>query len=81
MQSLQVTTYVLFFLNDTCIYFENQYSLLFFSDIIKNCWIKTKILSPGQAKELRTGVRHNNRAAPDENIGIPCEIGDELLEM
>ncbi len=26
-------------------------------------------------------MRHNNRAAPDENIGIPCDIMDELSEM
>jgi hypothetical protein len=37
----------------------------FFIDVIKNCWIKTKIISPAQVEELRTKVRHYNRAAPD----------------
>ena len=26
-------------------------------------------------------MRHNNRAAPDENNGLSCEIMDELSEM
>ena len=58
-----------------------MYDAIVLIDVIKNCWIKTKILSPDQVEELRARVRHNNRAASDETNGLPCEIVDELSEM
>jgi hypothetical protein len=50
-------------------------------DVIWNCRSKTKILSHAQVEDLRSGVRHNNRAPSDEKIGLPCEIVEELSEM
>jgi hypothetical protein len=50
-------------------------------DTIRNCWVKTKILSPAQAEDLRAGMRRNNRVAPDESSGLPSDIVDSLSEM
>ncbi len=58
-----------------------MYDAFFKIDVIKNCWVKKKILSPAQVDELRIGVRHNNRAASDETKGLLYEILDELLEI
>jgi hypothetical protein len=49
--------------------------------VIKNCWVKTKILSLLQAEDLRTGVRRNNRIARDESSGLPSDIVDSLSDM
>ena len=43
--------------------------------------MKTKILSPTQAEDLRSGVRRNNRVASDEASGLPSHIVDELSDM
>ena len=50
-------------------------------DVIKNCLIKTTILSPAQEEELRTRVRQSNGASSDETNGLSCDIVDELSEM
>ena len=55
--------------------------LRYLLDVIKNCWVKTKILSPPQAEDLRTGVRRNNRIAQDESSGLPSDIADLLSDM
>jgi len=51
------------------------------TDTIKNCWIKTGILSPAQNAELSTGVRHNNRVASDERTGLSASIIDDLSAL
>ncbi len=50
-------------------------------DTIKICWVKTKILSPAQVEDLRTGMRRNTKVAPDESSGLPSDIVDSLSEM
>ncbi len=50
-------------------------------DVIRDCWIKTKILSPAKVEDLRSGVRHNNRAASDEKVDLTQEIVEVLSEM
>ncbi len=50
-------------------------------DTFKNCWVKTKILSPAQGEDLRTSMRRYNRVAPDESSGLPSDIVDSLSEM
>jgi hypothetical protein len=50
-------------------------------DTIKNCLVKTKILSHAQAEDLRTSMRRNNIMAPDESPGLSSDIVDSLSEM
>lgn len=48
----------------------------------RNCWVKSKILSLVQLEELRTGVRHNNRAAQDERGStLPDQVIDDLSDL
>ena len=51
------------------------------TETVKNCWIKTGILSPAQNANLSTGVRHNNRVACDERVGLPTSIIDDLSAL
>ncbi len=51
------------------------------TETVKNCWIKTRILSPAQYADLSTGVRHNNRLACDERVGLPASIIDNLSAL
>ena len=55
-------------------------------EAVKNCWISTKILTPGMNHSLETGVRHNNRAARSESSAnpkacVPDAVIDELSAM
>ena len=55
-------------------------------EVVKNCWVTTKILTPAMNQELATGVRHNNRAARDESSAnpkacVPESVIDELSSM
>ncbi len=50
-------------------------------DIIRNCWVKTKILSPTQAEDLRSRTRQNNRMASDESSGLQTDVVDALSDM
>ncbi len=43
--------------------------------------VKTKIFSPAQAEDLRSGTRHNNRMASDESCGLPSDVFDALSDM
>ena len=49
--------------------------------VVKNCWIKTKILTPAQMEELRTGICHNDRVAANERGGLPADIVDDLSTL
>jgi hypothetical protein len=51
------------------------------AETVKNCWIKTGILSPAQNADLSTGVRHNNRVACDERVGLPASIVEDLSAL
>ena len=55
-------------------------------DVVKNCWVATKILTPAMNQELATGLRHNNRVARDESLAnpkacVPESVIDELSTM
>lgn len=53
---------------------------------IRNCWIKTQILTPTQAQDLATGERHNRRMAYNEsasnpNACVPESVIEELADL